>query len=771
MLGAVRIPSWRFAFVLSALLAFAPPPASPQSASPSRLGLEMGTGLVSDYVSGIERAQKAVAALGRRLENSPEEAIAIALIEKDCRKAGASVRVTGFDSLSAGHSYSSIVEVAFPGARKDRLVFVVPLDQHQDGPENEGSGALSLVLAEIERLGAERAERGTELPVGLSFVFVSAERRGRYVDGERPGLGSQAWIASNDSGTAPLAVVYLSLDALPAKISLLNAGKGILSPYWHYENARRALVASGLDYELNGNRMQIHRLGFVDEASPLEPYLKNSIPAIELKGIDGASVSSAFSFRAFDSFLRNLVAANSGGFSTVWDRDYLSFQVGKRSFVVRETPYIAFLLIFCSAVTAGILVLTIIRRPATKVFMRRLPSIAGQVVAIYCATLLVFLSGRLISGLESLILGSTDFWRLAPRFFLLARIFGVFSLFLAALSLLVERGILSANPYFYEFAALLCLGVDILVFSALMPPLAFYFVWAFAFVGLSLILRKPWMSLVSSVLMYLPLLLLARELIGEPQFSLYGRIIIPGFAESALLAAALLPIFIFTASPLLFFAPKGNRQRSAAAVVFLCLAALPEGGALLRALSPGILSASPFELSERLDARNSELIATLKGSRRIGSLRLYRGRTPYVFKSSGDSATIAGLDLAPWLHFSERRSSFLGRSVLGIGLSFVKKPDFLSLRVSSERELRLYDCSLPYRVAIDGKSAEIFVGARPPEPFELELTVPRGFEARLAVEADYLEPLVPYVAVGGQGLKQGSFKLVDLFNLHEAEGK
>jgi hypothetical protein len=731
----------------------------------------MGTGPVSDYVSGIERAQKTVAALGRRLENSPGEASAIALIEGNCRRAGALVRVTGFDTLSAGHSYSSIIEAVFPGARKDRLVFVVPLDQHQDGPENEGSGALSLALAEIERLGVEKAERGTGLPVGLSFVFVSAERRGRYADSENPGLGSQAWIAENSSGTAPLAVVYLSLDTLPSKISLLNAGKGILSPYWHYENTRRALISSGFDYELNGNRMQIHRLGFVDRAGPLEPYLRESIPAIELKGIDADLVSPALSFQAFDSFLSNLVAANSGGFSTVWDRDYLSFQVGKRSFVVREGPYIAFLLIFCSAVTAGILVLTIVRRPATKIFLHRLPAIAGQVIAIYGATLLVFLSGRLVSGLESLILGSTDFWRLAPRLFLLARIFGVFFLFLAALSLLVERGILTTNPYFYEFAALLCLGVDILVFSALMPPLAFYFVWAFVFVGLSLIARKPWMSLVSYILMYVPLLLLARELIGEPQFSLYGRLILPGFAESALLAAALLPIFIFTASPLLFFAPSGKRQRSATAIVFLCCAAFSEGGALLRALSPSVLSASPLVLSERLDAHSGEVTATLKGSRRIGVLSLNRGELPFIFKSPGDTATVSGLDRTPWLRFSESRSSFLGRSVLGIKLSFAKGPDLLSLKVSSDKELRLYDCSLPYRVAIDGKSAEIFVGARPPEPFELELTVPKGFEARLAVEADYLEPLVPYAMAGGQGLKQGSFKLLNFFDLHEGSEK
>jgi len=291
--------------------------------------------------------------------------------------------------------------------------------------------------------------------------------------------------------------------------------------------------------------------------------------------------------------------------------------------------------------------------------------------------------------------------------------------------------------------------------------------WAFAFVGLSLIARKPWMSLVSYILMYAPLLLLARELIGEPQLSLYGRLILPGFAESALIAAALLPIFIFTASPLLFFAPSGKRQRSAAAMIFLCLAAFSEGGALLRALSPVTLSASPLVLSERLDAQNGEITATLKGSRRIGTLRLDRGEAPFIFKSMGDTATVSGSDHTPWLHFSESRSSFLGRSVLRTKLSFSKRPDFLSLHLSGDKELRLYDCSLPYRVDIDGRSAEIFVGARPPEPFELELTVPRGFEARLAVEADYLESLVPYAAAGGQSLRPGSFKLVDFFDLRE----
>jgi hypothetical protein len=133
----------------------------------------------------------------------------------------------------------------------------------------------------------------------------------------------------------------------------------------------------------------------------------------------------------------------------------------------------------------------------------------------------------------------------------------------------------------------------------------------------------------------------------------------------------------------------------------------------------------------------------------------------------GDTATVSGSDHTPWLHFSESRSSFLARSVLRTKLSFSKRPDFLSLHLSGDKELRLYDCSLPYRVDIDGRSAEIFVGARPPEPFELELTVPRGFEARLAVEADYLESLVPYAAAGGQSLRPGSFKLVDFFDLRE----
>lgn len=717
----------------------------------------------------IGRTQAAVLSLGRRFENGSGEAGAFALIEELSRKAGAELSRTNFDSLPDGHSYSSILEARFSGQREDRLVFIVPLDQHRDGPANEGNGALSLALAEIERIGAERAE-GTELPISLSFLFLSAERRGRYADGEAPGLGSEAWIAENASSTVPLAVVYLAFDTLPGRISLLNTGRGILSPVWHYEAARQALDSSGFGYELDGNRMQIHRLGFADRPGPLDPFLKASIPALELKGMGKVNTSPLAAFESFDHLVKALLAQNSDGFSKLWDRNYLSFQLGSRSFVVRETPYIAFLLAFCALVTAGILVFTVVRRAATKLFLKRLPAIMGQVLAIYCSTLAVFLAGGLASDLESLLFGSSGFWQLAPRAFLLARVAGAFFLFLAALSLLVERRLLSANPYFYEFAALLCLGGDILVFTALMPPLAFYFVWAFAFVGLSLIARKPWMSLVSSLLMYAPLILLGREVLAEPEYSLYGRLVLPGLAESALMAAALLPLFIFAASPLLFFAPGGKRARAVAACLCVALATLFEGGAILHALSPSALASAPFELSERLDAGKGSFSASLKGSRRVGTISLLRGQSSLVFSSRRDTARAEGRDDAKWLRFSEERSSFLGRSVLHLRLDFTRKPDFLSLRLLGTEELRLYDCSLPYHLAIDGKSAEIFVGAAPPEPFELELTVPAGFVAKLQVMATYLEPLVPYYPPEGQSLKPGSYELDDSFDIGGANG-
>ena len=577
-----------------------------------------------------------------------------------------------------------------------------------------------------------------------------------------------AWVEANDSNERHLAVVYLSLDSISDRFELCNEGKGKLSPCWLYDGARQSLIDAGLDFMIDGSLMQIYRLGLVDREGLLDPFLGKSIPAIALRSRGGSSSASARSpaenLAGYDRFISSLLGRFGGSFPESWDRNYISFQMGKdgrSSFCIPETPYIELLLIFCSVVTAGILIYTVVRRKATKLFLRRFPRILAQIVAIYIAVFGVFLAGRLLAGFEGLIIGSSDYWHLAPRAFLESRIFGGYLVFLAAVALLLRRNILAKNPYFYEFGSLFLLTADLLLFSTLMPPFALYFVWAFICVGLSFVIRKPWVSVAAFCLMYLPVIFLFLSLAADPEYRLYGLFVSPSPAVSAVLALAFLPFYIYSVSPILFFAPSSPKARRTEAVVCASLALLIEGISFGRSLSSGASSASPFELSERLDADKGIYSATLKGPQRIGNIELKRGDEKLVFSSDHDSALVMGRDSSRWLEFTQSRSSFLGRSSYRIGLKFVRKPDMLSLRLSSPQDIDIYDCSLPYRTAIDGRSVDIFAGARPPEPFVLEFTVPRGFSATLTVSAQYLEPLVPYANNSSVPLRTVDFELLD----------
>ncbi len=733
----------------------APGPASGSGAAP---GAAPGASPAAASSLGSDRAALHLAALasfGPRRENSEAERKAAAYLRAACAAAGARLRDYDLARPGAGHSYSSLFEVGFEGTRPDRLVFALPLGAFEDGEPGQGDAGLALALAEIERLAAPG--RG-ELPIGVSFLFLGAERRGRASEPGSLGYGSESWIAGKE-GDPPLAVVYLDFDAMPSAIGLLNSGGGLLSPYWHYERTRAAAAASGFPYRLFANRMQVSRLGLSDAPSHISPYLLAGIPAVELRGEEGPPASPGAARAAFSRLVDGLVAGNAEGFLETWDRHYLSFQLGRASFVLREKAYVSLLLAFCAGVAALLAAFTLARRDAAKALARRVPSMLGQFLVLFAATTAVYALCRLAAGLESLVLGSKEGWRLAPRAFAGARLLGSLLLCLAAISLLVDRRLLTSNPYFYEFASLVCLGLDVFAFSAMSPPLAFYFAWAFLVVGASLAARRPWTSLAAYALMYAPFLLLVADLAVAPEYGLYERLVSPSLPGALLLAAAALPFNAFTASPLLFFRPHTAKGKKAEALLFALLALAVEGSALGYAVLSPSRNLAALTLSESVDQDKGSFEARLEGRRRIGRVELDRGGEALELSSGGDSAAFVGAEGSAWVSIRSERRSFLGRSLFRTTLDFAKPPNSLRLRLEGGGDLRIYDCSLPYRVSIDGRRAEIFVGDNPPDPLVVELAAPRGFSAAFVAEASYLEPLVPYGEARGADVVPGRFGL------------
>jgi hypothetical protein len=718
----------------------------------------------------------AIRALGPRSEGSKGEAAAFDYVEASLRESGLAPTESDFSDASEDYSRSRIVEAAIKGSRGDELSIVVPVGTWTDSPDpTEGAYGVALALDEAARL-AEAKSAGEPCPITVRFVFLGAEKRGAFAAGAVAGLGSKTWIARQE-GRAGLAVLYLNMPAAPSRVSLRSAGRKALSPFWYYDGARLALEASGAVHDIEANRQQAYRLGLATDYGPAAPYLEAAIPAVELRGDEPAGPRGPGAAPSgdgwFAAFVGRFAQAEGGGFPESWDRHYFVVELGRRIAVLTETTYVAALVALVALVLSSFLVASVARRKAVSQMLKRVPAMSAQVLAMFGVLALVFLAGKGLSMLESAAFGSSDAWRLMPRLFAAARILFSFLLFLCVLTFLVEKRRLTPNPYFYEFAALACLAIDVLVFSVADLSASFYFIWALVLVEVSLALRRRWATLLAYLFMYLPLLVVAGELALRPDLSAYGKLVAPGFLDVFSLTALSLPFFVFTASPLLFFARPGTAARRKAVVFFAVSAVVIEALALCC-----FWAAAPRDGPGRRDLSITELVdqdkgrfdIRLRGLRSLGAGSLARGGTRLDYSSAGDRVELAGKDDKRRIRIIEETSPFLDRVDENLRIDFSDRPYSLDMTLESAEDILLYDCSLPYKVAVDGKSAVLYAGVDPGAEFSFSVTVPAGFRSRLIVRARYLRPLEDCSQSSGSPLGYAGVQVQASREIGEARG-
>jgi hypothetical protein len=706
-------------------------------------------------------------AAGPRAEGSAAEAAAFSLIEGELRAAGLAPASSGFDDAREGYSTSLIVEARVAGASEEEMAIAVPVGSWVDSRDPaEGLYGIEMALAEARRRAADAAA-GRPCPLSLRFVFLGAERRGLRSGGETAALGTRTWIA-RQSGRGGLAVVYLDVDFPPAGISMRNAGKGVLSPYWLYETARLSLAGSGIAYDLDSNRTQAYRLGLAHDFGPAGPFLEAGIPAIELRGYGGGSATAAGMLGGssrdwLGAFIDRFAKENAAGFPDTWDRHYFVMQAGKLSVTLRERSYVVFMVVFVALVAASFLAASVTWRRSAKRALERFPSTVLRLVALFAALAAVVVLGKVLSGFEAAVLGSPSGWKLAPRLFVSARVLSSFLFYLAAISILVETRILTPNPRFYEFAALACLAVDALAFSSFDLSASFYFMWGLLFVELSLAVRGRWATVAAYALMYLPLGIVAGELAARPDLEAYARVITPSVLDALTYVALAFPFFVFTASPLLLFERPGRIGRRRAALALATAAIVVEAAALgwawlfLPSSGPARSDLVATQLADQ-DARSYEL--KLTGLRRLGEGRIERGGIGLDYRASGDSARLVGSDGARRISISSQASPFLDREDLEVLVSFDREPYEAALELRAEREMSIYDCSLPFKASVDGRSAVVYAPVNPGSSLSFTLTVPADFGCELVATARYLESPAPLAQSSGSPLADGGFSVL-----------
>ena len=253
----------------------------------------------------------------------------------------------------------------------------------------------------------------------------------------------------------------------------------------------------GCPFLLRGNEAQVFRMGTTDERTAIEPYLKAGYPSVGLEGeYRGlAEDEAAQRLTSLSAFLRGFLSASTAGIPEAWDRHYLLLQPGGASLIIGEGTYVAILL---GALALSLLYSLVFRRGLKK-YLRLLVRNAYAIVPLAGVSFLFLAAGTYALQAILALRRFPYLWTYDPLMFLALKV--CFALFLYAILYNVFRRLpFPRNGSFYSAAALFFLLVDIAVVAVFNISFTYYFLWAYLFVFLSVLVRNRY----AKALLFLP---------------------------------------------------------------------------------------------------------------------------------------------------------------------------------------------------------------------------------------------------------------------------
>jgi hypothetical protein len=662
-----------------------------------------------------------------RLEGSPAERAALAYIETRLEESKLPFRRFDFRESDLDHSFSTCLSVPIRGERDDKLLLVVPLNHPVEAVRDlDGSIDIALALELLARMQRSRP------PISVEVLFLGAEF------GEGPGypMGSRLFLRDFTPGYRVMAL-YLNLRTIPNRIHVRPGARGVEAPYWLIDRATRALRAAGLFFLLRGNETQIFRIGLTGERTIIEPFLAAGYPAISLEGeyaglpAGGEQVWAASFLAFFDHFLTSF----RDGIPETWDRHYLFFQARSFYFRISEQLYLGLLIVVLSAVLLYSLVAT--RR------LRRYLRLLGRdfwVLPLYLLFifLLLFLSTMALEAIQRL-RNMTELWISLPLPFLAFKLSVSLLIFFIMLPLL-RRLHISRRGSFYSAAALLFLVLDIAVVAVINLSFTYYFLWAFVF-GL-LFAASPWRPLKLLAFLASPYWIVRTvvELFSLPVLRFTRFVLLSSLWGNLLMAVALLPFILMfirlrMVVPMFRISDRRTRQVASAALFAAVLIGLT---VFFLTYSPyGPDRPQPITASFLLDFGAGRQVLELESPAPLGRLSVWDGQR---FTAVNTRTRIWRQDLpeAEQLLVTQvGEQGFLDRRNITLNLEPRGQPVGVHISLASPEEFVLYDASFPYQREPDGRRYELLIGANPPLPLAVQVTVPQGRHFVVEIRLDY----------------------------------
>jgi hypothetical protein len=139
---------------------------------------------------------------------------------------------------------------------------------------------------------------------------------------------------------------------------------------------------------------------------------------------------------------------------------------------------------------------------------------------------------------------------------------------------------------------------------------------------------------------------------------------------------------------------------------------------------------------ERVDYAELELSLEISSPAPLGNVRILFAGEEYDVELSSREHRIESDLLPDVLSVRLSYEDFLDRDRARLEIDAPQPIEDLGVTFASEQPMVLYDVSFPFSIAPDQRSAEIFIGKRPPLPLVVDFTVARGTSPSIEIVAE-----------------------------------
>ncbi|MBT3272175.1 MAG: hypothetical protein HN368_03395, partial [Spirochaetales bacterium] len=468
---------------------------------------------------------------------------------------------------------------------------------------------------------------------------------------------------------------------------------------------------------------------FLDSGFPTASFHSNSAPLPEDRIDEWVS--------AFTSFVRAMRAIED--VPTDWDRHYLLFQARSFTTILTERVYAIIFLVL-----TGMLILYPVVRPAR--FKSYVISIVKNFWALPMMLILVFglllVGTLLIEGISSL-KRFPGYWTTKPALFFILKISTAVFLF-SLMSRYLKRLPFPKRGRFYSAGVLLILVSDIFILGIIDISLAYYVLWATIWAFLFSLTPKRGLKVLCLVISPIWLLKAAFDIFTIPTLEIAELLILSRNTGNLIIAFILFPFLLMLVR--LDFMFRHPRKRNKRILLTFTYAILGLGCVGLSTYLSVLTPFSPetpqeIDVREIQDIKKNTSYIKLTSPAALGNITVNTGNQSHEISSSDQTYSIDIPLRKETLDIEVNTSRFLGRVKYTLILNSAGTPSSIRLHMISDEEIIIYDSSFPFSFGKPG-SAQIHIGRYPPNPLQIEITLPDAQRGVFEISAEYLDP--PY---------------------------